>query len=138
MRVATKWVIGGRSHRGVAAVEMALLLPVLTLLFVGIVDLGRVFRQYEVVTDCARNGALYASMNDSHAADTTKTKAAALADADAQALSPQPTVSVATGTNADGKYVDVTVTYQFPLISAYFPSPVPLTRTVRMMVGTQP
>ena len=53
---------GKQSRRcGAAAVELALLLPLLTLLVVLVVDFGRIFYHSIMLTNCARNGALYAA-----------------------------------------------------------------------------
>lgn len=122
---------------GSAAVELALLLPILALLFLFTVDFARLYYHYSIVTNCARNGALYAgdptTEPESPYPDVT---AAALADA--VNLSPQPTVSSTTGTDSNGNpYVDVTVVYPFTTISNYpgLSNPINLTRTVRMRVA---
>lgn len=47
------------SRRGAAEVELAVILPVLVLLFVVAVDYARVFHYALTVANCARNGALY-------------------------------------------------------------------------------
>jgi len=47
------------SHRGQALVEMALLLPILLLLFAGLIELGFAFYNYLVVVNAAREGARY-------------------------------------------------------------------------------
>jgi Flp pilus assembly protein TadG len=124
-----------RLRRGAAAVELAVLLPVLTLLFVGIIDFGRVFYYYQIVTDCASDGALYASSSTANSTNTTAISSAALAGA--SNLSPQPTVTPSTVTVNNINYVKVNVTYTFNTISGYpgIPSPVTLTRTVQMMVA---
>ena len=46
-----------RSRSGNALVEMALVLPLLLLVFAGIVDFGFLFQRYEVITNAAREGA---------------------------------------------------------------------------------
>ena len=46
-----------RSERGQAMTELALILPVLALLLLGIVQFGIVFHQYITVTDAVRAGA---------------------------------------------------------------------------------
>jgi hypothetical protein len=48
-------------HRGLAAVELATCLPLLTLLCLGICDFSRVFYDKVVLYNCARNGALFAN-----------------------------------------------------------------------------
>lgn len=45
------------SERGQAMVEMALVLPVLILLIFGIMEFGRVFNAYLIITNAAREGA---------------------------------------------------------------------------------
>lgn len=123
-----------RLHRGSAAVELALLLPVLSLLFVFTVDFARLYYHYCIVTNCARNGALYLSdpsaMPESPYPDVT---AAALADA--SDLNPQPTVGYGAGINSS--YVQVTVVYPFTTITNYpgLPNPINLTSTVQMRLA---
>jgi Flp pilus assembly protein TadG len=123
-----------RLRRGSAAVELALLLPTLGLLFVFTVDFARLYYHYCVIINCARNGALYLSdptaMPESPYADVT---AAALADA--SDLSPQPTVTWGPGDNSS--YIKVTVSYSFTTITNYpgLPNPINLTRTVQMHVA---
>jgi Flp pilus assembly protein TadG len=43
-------------------VELALVLPVVLLLVLGIVDFGRVFNAYIVITNASREGAMYGSI----------------------------------------------------------------------------
>lgn len=49
------------AYRGQSLVELALLLPLLTLIVVGTIDLGRVFIYYTRLTNAVREGALYGS-----------------------------------------------------------------------------
>ena len=124
-----------RERRGVAAVELAVLLPFLAFLFVIAVDWSRIFYFSVIVTNCARNGALYASdpttQPSSRYADVT---AATLADA--SNLSPAPSVSSTSGTDSSGPYVEVTVSYSFQTVTNFpgVPSTTNLVRTVRMSV----
>ena len=46
-----------RSERGQAIIELALTLPLLLLIVLGIFDFGLMFQKYEVVTNAAREGA---------------------------------------------------------------------------------
>ena len=121
-------------RRGVAVVELAVLLPILTLLFVVAVDYARVFYFAVTVGGAARNGAMYA--RDSVIAKEspfTSLEQAALADA--SNLTPTPTVASKSGTDEKGQpYVEVTVTYTFTTMTNYplVPSSVALARTVRM------
>jgi Flp pilus assembly protein TadG len=127
---------GAAPRRAVAAVEMAFLLPLLVFLFVIGVDFARAFYFGLTVTNCARNGAIYGSMNPTNATDTTGIQAMALADA--SNLSPAPTVTSTTGTDAQNNpYVAVTVTWTFNTITNYpgVPGTVVLSRTVQMRVA---
>src|SRR5947209_20497020 len=102
-----------RDHRpGIAAVELALLLPFLLFTFLAGVDFARVFYYQLTLTNCARNGAAYGSMDPTHAADKTGIQSAA--QADASNLSPLPSVNSQTGNDADGNpFVLVSVTFTF-------------------------
>src|SRR5207244_3134722 len=58
-----------RSAQGAQIVELALVLPVLLLVLGGIVDFGFLFKNYEVVTNAAREGARFALLPTSAPAD---------------------------------------------------------------------
>src|SRR5690349_5758726 len=98
-------------RRGAAAVELAVLLPLLVFLFVITVDFARIYYFTLTLQNCARAGALYAS--DPFVADESpfaSTQAAALADA--TNITPQPTISQTNGTDIAGRsYVDVKAVY---------------------------
>jgi Flp pilus assembly protein TadG len=123
-------------RRGAAAAELAVVLPMLMILVVGIVDFCRLFHHLSVVANCARNGALYAC-DDTAARDspyynasnrTASVQAAALADA--AGISPTPTVTLVSDTST---YVEVRVTHTFNMLTSYLGfGSVTLTRTVRM------
>ena len=46
-----------RAQRGAVLVEMALVIPILLFLFVGVVDYGLILREYQVLQNAAREGA---------------------------------------------------------------------------------
>jgi Flp pilus assembly protein TadG len=46
-----------RGPRGAVLVEMALVIPILLFLFVGVVDYGLILREYQVLQNAAREGA---------------------------------------------------------------------------------
>lgn len=48
-----------RNERGAAMVEMALVLPIVILLFLGMIDFGRALFLYNNLTNAAREGARY-------------------------------------------------------------------------------
>jgi Flp pilus assembly protein TadG len=122
-------------RRGAAAVELAVMAPLLAFMFVAIVDFSRVFYYSQTITNCARNGAIYGS-DAVLAAQSPYSSLSQAALADAANLSPQPTVSSTNGTDASGNpYVRVTVTWQFKMIAAFPGMPnVNLSRTVQMRV----
>lgn len=127
-----------RSRRGIAATELALLLPFLACIFVFAVDWGRVFYYGIVVDNCARNGALYFS--DPYAgAGSPYTSVTAAALADAGNVAPAPTVKTANGSDSYGSYVDCTVSYTFQTITRlpWVPQATTLSRTVRAYVAPQ-
>jgi hypothetical protein len=111
------------------------------ILMIGI-DFARVFFPHQTVTNCARNGALYACDPNGFSKYGSTTAAGA---ADGTTLT-NPTlttsnVTSASGTDRDGNpYVAVTVTYSFPLATNYLTSfvgssSINLTRTVQMRVA---
>jgi Flp pilus assembly protein TadG len=58
-------------HRGQALVELALVVPVILILLLGTIDLGRIFYSKIAVTDAAKEGALVASQGGSTSEVTT-------------------------------------------------------------------
>jgi Flp pilus assembly protein TadG len=126
-------------RKAVAAVELAVLLPFITFLFVIAVDFARIFYFSQIIENCARNGALYASDPKAPASNLySSVQEAALADA--ANLNPQPTVTSATGTDAAGNsYVAVTVAWPFQSITGFpgVPKNVNLSRTVQMRMAPQ-
>ncbi len=122
-----------------SAVELALVLPLLGLLFLITVDFARLYFCYTIVTNCARNGALYGS-DPTSAPESPYSSVTYAAQADAQnnGLNPLPTVTSTNGTDTSGNaYVEVTVAYPFWTISNYpgLPNPINVSRTVRMRVA---
>jgi Flp pilus assembly protein TadG len=127
----------GHRRRGVAVVELAVLLPILVFLFLITVDFARVFYFSLTLTNCARAGALYAC-DPTTQLESPFPNAEAAARADATNLSPLPTISSANGVDASGRaYVEVTARYTFRTITSFptIPNQVNLSRTVRMFVA---
>jgi len=121
-------------RQAAAAVELAVLLPFIVFLFVIAVDFARIFSSSQVIENCARQGALYASDPKAPASNLyTSVQQAALADA--TSLNPQPTVTSSNGTDRAGNaYVSVTVTWPFHTITGFpgVPNNLSLSRTVQM------
>ena len=72
------WVI--REERGTSLVEMAMLTPVLILLALGVIEIGRYAQLSIVVANAARAGVQYGAQNLATAADNTGIENAALND----------------------------------------------------------
>lgn len=125
---------GATSRAGVAAVEFAVVAPLLCLLFVVVVDFCRIFYFAPVVTNCARSGAIYGSQNPTTANDQTKISEAALLDA--SNLTGTLTVTSSTDSATNPTYVIVTASYPFATISRFpgVASTTTITRTVRLAV----
>jgi Flp pilus assembly protein TadG len=119
-----------RGERGQDLIELALVLPVLLIILVGVVDLGRAFQTYLVLTNAAREGARQGTLNafDVSAIQDTalhETRNAGLADS---------AVTVSVVPASSGQPVRVSVQYDFPLLSGVLPaSTVPLSCTVEMV-----
>lgn len=131
-----------QARQGIAAAELAVLLPLLAFLFIVGLDFARIFYAATTLSNCARNGALYEAdpyvQAESQYASLSD---AALADAQnlvAKDPNNPPTVSTANSTDSSGRsMVEVTVSYQFRLIVDYpgIPARVDLSRTVKMPVA---
>jgi Flp pilus assembly protein TadG len=123
-------------EEGVAAVEFALILPVLALMLFGILEFGRVWSQYQVFQGAAREGARCAAVQATEFSDCEIQPAI---DQAAQPYDPDATASVeiaggnapAGCTDADqGK--DVQVSWDQPLdINIPFWSDVTVTPTIK-------
>ena len=128
-----------RRRKGAAAVELAVLLPLLTFLFLIAVDYARIFYYSLTLENCARNGALCASNAFNYPMPYSSVAQAAIADG--ASLSPALTasdVTVTNGTDANGNScVTVTINYTFQTITNYpgLPSSVNLVRSVEMRVA---
>lgn len=121
---------------GTATVELAIVLPVLVVLFAAIGDFGRIFHYSVIVTNCARDGALY--LSDAKLADKSPYGSVeAVVLADAYGLNPPPTVTSSIIDDPSGlQYADVTVTYAFRMLTQLpgVPRTFTLQRHVRMVV----
>jgi Flp pilus assembly protein TadG len=124
------------ARRGAAAVELALVAPLLVFLFLLAIDYGRLFYYSQIVTNCSRNGALYAS--DPVAASQSpyaNLQQAATADASPD-MAGSMTVTSTSWSDSSGNYTEVTVSYPFSTITNYpgIPSQITLTRRARVRV----
>jgi len=108
-----------RRERGQSLVETAIVLPILLLLVAAVVDFGRAFDAYIVLTNAAREGARFGSVNP----ELSETGVKDLVVADV--LGSGTNITQMTGFTTDNvtvegqapgsEVVKVTVTYQFDL-----------------------
>ena len=76
-----------RRDRGAAAVEFALVLPLLLLVVCGIVDFGRAYNAQVTLTQAAREGARLAALNQPDVVSRTQSAAFPLTDVGVEATS---------------------------------------------------
>lgn len=115
-RIATP--TSNRLSRGQSLVEFALLLPLLIVILIGILDLGRFFGGYVALTNAAREGARYAI---DYPTDTTGIKNRTVSEVSGSLpnfTTSNVTVNAASGTDP-GNPITVAVSYPFPLITTY-------------------
>jgi Flp pilus assembly protein TadG len=70
-----------RGEEGAAAVEAAIVLPLILLVLFGIIDFGRALQQQALLTAAVREGARTAALNGTSAAVTAKVQSVAGTDA---------------------------------------------------------
>jgi Flp pilus assembly protein TadG len=136
-----------RSRSGTAAVELAVVLPILAFLFVVAIDYCRIFYYALALENCARNGAYYASGAQTF---TTYTSAPDAITQDANDFNPDldpnknmtvmysatPGGPYTSSTPIANGYVQVTVNWQFNSVTNFpgLPATVNLTRSVEMQM----
>ena len=98
--------------RGAAAVEFALLLPLLALLVFGIVDFGRALNAQITLTQAAREGARMAALGEPNVVSSTQAAATGLSPVSVTVTSCP--VGAAAGVNATVK-VSYTFTFLTPV-----------------------
>ncbi len=97
-------------------VEMAILLPLLVLLAIPTIDLGRAFYYQEAIANVTREGARYGATK----MDATSSEIETAALAEAGTLVSNITITSTQKSEAvSGKYVSVTATYDFKLVTPY-------------------
>ncbi|MBN1919649.1 MAG: pilus assembly protein [Anaerolineae bacterium] len=112
-----------KKEKGQSIVEMALLLPVLLLMLMGLLDFGRVYYVMVALNDAAQEGAAYAASRPS---DTTgiAERAASASTGLITVSTDDVSVTIAGGTPAAGAAVTVAVQYEFtfytPIAQTFF------------------
>ncbi|WP_026556464.1 TadE/TadG family type IV pilus assembly protein [Arthrobacter sp. 35W] len=128
------------SERGAAAVEFALLLPVLLLLVIGIMEFGRAYNIQISASQAAREGARYAAVHyidtgfTDAVAESTGLKAAPTLPSGTTAKATYKTSTNAAATKcASGNTVTVTVVHQLKWMTGYLPLDGPTITGVAVM-----
>jgi Flp pilus assembly protein TadG len=123
---------------GSELVELAIVMPILVLLLLGIVDFAFLFQRWEVVTNATREGARLASLgtaNQPGGYDTADISARVQSFLDAGGLNSSPTVGVDwTTTDTVGTVVvnTVTVSVTYPSAFIFMPGTINLNSASEM------
>jgi Flp pilus assembly protein TadG len=126
------------ARRGVAAAELAIVLPFLMLMFGVAIDFCRVFYASQTVQNCAYAGALYASSTVSPRPALSTPSQAAQDAALAEGVSLNPALSSANiSTTINNGMATTTVTYNFSFIMPLMGNSITITRSVTMQVVPQ-
>lgn len=123
---------GRNGDRGAAAVEFALVLPVLVLLVLGLIEFSRVFNVQISITNAAREGARTMAIENDPA--VARSAAIGAAPSVTPAISSGD-IAISPADCAAGSTVHVTITYTVELLSGYFGAQLPLTGTGVMRCG---
>jgi len=121
-----------RHDRGAAAVEFALILPLLVLLIFGIVEFGRAYNVQISITNAAREGARVMAVHNDPA--MARSAASAAAPAVTPAIAPG-NVTVSPANCVAGATVTVTIRYTVTLMTGFFGPGFPLTGKGVMLCG---
>ncbi len=108
-----------RTQTGQGLVEFALALPVLMLILVGVLDLGRLAATYVVLTDAAREGARYGASTDGSATQIAQRIKGEVAGTIVNYNQMSAPVITCSPSCAVGNSVQVQVTYPFTFITTY-------------------
>jgi Flp pilus assembly protein TadG len=107
---------GQRQPRGQSLVEVALAFPVLVLLLMGLLDLGRAYYGLVTLNDAAAEGAAYAATYQDPAAIQLRVQAA---EATTLLAMDEVVVDVSSGPYSVGSGVTVTATYQMQIYTPF-------------------
>jgi len=112
-----------KREKGQSMVEVALTMPLLLLILMGILDLGRAYFTFVALSDAAAEGASYAAI---HPTNLTEISARAADSSDGLVTFAPEMVSVEfNGDAMDSSVVTVTVQYDYPLLTPVIQSMVP-------------
>ncbi|MGI5879194.1 MAG: TadE family protein [Syntrophomonadaceae bacterium] len=116
-----------KKQEGQALVEMAMVLPILLLLFMGIFEVGRIMGAYMIISDLARDGVRHGVVgySDQEIVELINNQRVWL-DSGRMEID----INTISGERRRGEPLEVTVRYSLPLvapfISTIIPNPFPL------------
>lgn len=122
-----------KNCRGQALVEMAFVLPIILLIIMGMVEFGRIFNSYLIVTNASREGARVAVVGgtDTDINNSIATSTNTLVQEDITV-----DISPVEESRTRGTQVTVTVHYNIemicPIISGIVPNPFPINSSTVM------
>lgn len=102
------------SERGAAAVEFAILLPLLLLLVLGTIEFGRFYNAQIILTNAARDGVRVMAINNDPSGAKTATKNAA---ASVSTSITDGDITLSTTTCSTGNQVTLTVNHELATIT---------------------
>ncbi|HBV98145.1 MAG: hypothetical protein JL50_00440 [Peptococcaceae bacterium BICA1-7] len=124
-----------KNDRGQAMVELALVLPILLVLFMGVIEFGRVYHSYLVITNASREGARVAILGGTDQAVSARV-GEVTGNLDQTKL--QTVVTPVPAGRTSGTLAEIDVQYQvslvFPLFDIVLPNPLPLSSKTVMRV----
>lgn len=122
-----------RKQQGQALVEMALVLPILLMLFMGIFEFGRIMGAYMILSDLARDGVRHGVVgySDQNIQNLIIDRRAWLEEERIQ-------IDISPSARSKGEPLEVKVQYSLPLVapflSSILPNPFPLESQCTMRV----
>ena len=119
-----------KDESGAAAVEFAIVLPVLLLLVFGIIEFGLLFNRYITVTHAAREGVRVASLAGPTVLATGKTTGETAGETSAPTIVSAITCDETVNTLASEVTMTCDTTYDFALF--IFTGPIDLSSTAKM------
>jgi Flp pilus assembly protein TadG len=116
------------NDRGVELIELAIVLPILVTLLIGIVDFAFLFQRWEVVTNATREGARLASLG--YLAPDVEARVQSYLDAGGLSATATIGVNLATTESPGGLAVNTrTVTVTYPSSFIFLPGTINLNST---------
>lgn len=124
-----------KDQKGQAMVELALVLPILLLLMMGVIEFGRIYHSYLTITNASREGARVAVLGKN---DTEITNRVNQVTSSLDLARLQTAVTPAPAARTSGVSTTVEVRYNISLIfspfGAFVPNPLTITSRTTMRV----